>query len=144
MSVSHSFMSDSLQPMDCSPSAFTVHGISQARTLEWVVMPSFKGSLDDIIIQCKCYANSCQQMETLLCESFRIFFFFLIHNWLNLRMGNPQIGRGDCTEFLILSSVQFSRSVVSDSLRPHESQHTRPPCPSPTPGVHSDSRPSSQ
>ena len=40
-------------------------------------------------------------------------------------------------------SGQFSRSVVSDSLRPHESQHARPPCPSPTPGVHSDSRPSS-
>ena len=38
-----------------------------------------------------------------------------------------------------ISSVQFSRSVVSDSLPPHESQHTRPPCPSPTPGVHSDS-----
>ena len=43
-----------------------------------------------------------------------------------------------------LSSVQFSHSVVSDSLRPHESQHARPPCPSPTPGVHSDSRSSSQ
>ena len=42
------------------------------------------------------------------------------------------------------SSVQFSHSVMSDSLRHHESQHTRPPCPSPTPGVHSDSRPSSQ
>ena len=42
------------------------------------------------------------------------------------------------------SSVQFSRSVVSDSLPPHELQHTRPPCPSPTPGVHSDSCPSSQ
>ena len=41
-------------------------------------------------------------------------------------------------------SVQFSRSVVSDSLQPHESQHARPPCPSPTPGVHSDSRPLSQ
>ena len=41
-------------------------------------------------------------------------------------------------------SDQISRSVVSDSLRPHESQHTRPPCPSPTPGVHSDSRPLSQ
>ena len=41
----------------------------------------------------------------------------------------------------MLSSVQFSRSVVSDSLQPHESQHARPPCPSPTPGVHSDSRP---
>ena len=42
------------------------------------------------------------------------------------------------------SSVQFSHSVVFDFLRPHESQHSRPPCPSPTPGVHSDSRPSSQ
>ena len=41
-------------------------------------------------------------------------------------------------------SVQFSRSVMSDSLRPHESQNARPPCPSPSPGVHSDSRPSSQ
>ena len=39
---------------------------------------------------------------------------------------------------------QFSHSVMSDSLRPHESQHARPPCPSPTPGVHPDSRPSSQ
>ena len=44
---------------------------------------------------------------------------------------------------LIFSSVQFSRSVVSDSLRPHESQHARPPCPSPNPGVHSSSHPSS-
>ena len=43
-----------------------------------------------------------------------------------------------------ISSVQFSRSVVSDSLRPHESQHARPPCPSPTPGVRLDSCPSSQ
>ena len=42
------------------------------------------------------------------------------------------------------SSVQFSHSVVSDSLQPHESQHARPPCPSPTPGVHSNSCPSSQ
>ena len=44
----------------------------------------------------------------------------------------------------IISSVQFSRSVVSNSLQPHESQHARPPCPSPTPGVHSDSRPSNR
>jgi len=43
-----------------------------------------------------------------------------------------------------IRSDQISRSVVSDSLRPHESQHARPPCPSPTPGVHSDSHPSSQ
>ena len=42
------------------------------------------------------------------------------------------------------SSVQFSHSVMSDSLRPRESQHARPPCPSPTPGVHSNSRPLSR
>ena len=45
---------------------------------------------------------------------------------------------------LTFSSVQFSRSVVSNSLRPHELQHARPPRPSPTPGVHSNSCPSSR
>ena len=45
-------------------------------------------------------------------------------------------------ESMLSISDQFSRSVVSDSLRPHESQHARPPCPPPTPGVHWDSRPS--
>ena len=45
---------------------------------------------------------------------------------------------------IYISSVQFSRSVMSDSLRPHELQHARPPCPSPTPGVHSNSHPLSQ
>ena len=43
-----------------------------------------------------------------------------------------------------ISSIHFSLSVVSDSLRPHGLQHARPPCPSPTPGVHSNSRPLSQ
>ena len=41
----------------------------------------------------------------------------------------------------LFSSVQFSCSVVSDSLQPHESQHARPPCPSPTPRVYSNSCP---
>ena len=50
-------------------------------------------------------------------------------------LGNPKY---------TFSSVQFSCSVISDSLWPHESQQARPPCPSPTPGIHSDSRPSSQ
>ena len=65
---------------------------------------------------------------------------------------SPRQGRNNDLGFLVLcllnrvmfSSVQFSRSVVSDSLRPHESQHARPPCPSPTPRVYSDSHPSSQ
>ena len=43
-----------------------------------------------------------------------------------------------------MSLVQFSLSVVSDSLRPHEPQHTRSPCPSPTPGVYTNSCPSCQ
>ena len=58
-----------------------------------------------------------------------------------------QVGGGEAegrTGLWGFGSVQFSHSVVSNSLRPHESQHARPPCPSPTPGVHSDSRPSSQ
>ena len=44
----------------------------------------------------------------------------------------------------MFTSVQFHHLVVSDSLRPHESQHARPPCPSPSPRVHSNSPPSSQ
>ena len=58
--------------------------------------------------------------------------------------------KGACICYLLLlnkllwSSVQFSRSVVSDSLRPHESQHARPPCASPTPGVYPNSCPLSQ
>ena len=39
-------------------------------------------------------------------------------------------------KFTVFCTLQFSRSVVSDSLRPHELQHARPPCPSPTPGVY--------
>jgi len=54
------------------------------------------------------------------------------------------IGRTDAeAEALILWPVQFSHSVVSDSLRSHGLQHARPPCPSPTPGVHSNSCPTS-
>jgi len=57
-------------------------------------------------------------------------FSFIMRYWIALRLYSV--------------SDQISRSVVSDSLRPHELQHARPPCASPTPGVHSDSHPSSQ
>ena len=49
-----------------------------------------------------------------------------------------------CSPTRFCHSVQFSHSVVSESLRPHEPQHARPPCPSPTLRVHSNSRPSSR
>ena len=72
-----------------------------------------------------------------------LFFFFLfslLHDAYFLTLRHPS-----STEVsLFLHSVQFSRSVVSNSLWPHESQHARPPCLSPTPGVHSDSSPLSQ
>ena len=69
-------------------------------------------------------------MKDMLTESFR-------EAWL----GDLFIGSQPHRWF---SSVQFIRSVASDSLGPHESQHARPHCPSSTPRVHSDSCPSSQ
>ena len=65
----------------------------------------------------------------LICSTkgiFKNFYSNIIHNSHRLKRAQ-------------FSSVQFSRSVMSDSLRPHESQHARPPCPSPTPRVHSNS-----
>ena len=56
----------------------------------------------------------------------------------------PRTSSPTTLTFLLLSSVQFSGSVVSDSLRPHEPQHTRPPCPSPTPRVQPNPCPSSR
>ena len=67
--------------------------------------------------------------------------FLLLSSTLQLTLGGSAL---QSISWIGFSSVQFSRSVVSDSLWPHEPQHARPPCPSPSPGVHSDSRPSSR
>ena len=56
---------------------------------------------------------------------------------------SPRPGQSEHSLSRVISSVQSSHLVVSNSSRPHESQHARPPCPSPTPGVHSNSCPSS-
>ena len=55
-----------------------------------------------------------------------------------VKTADLNISLGLTSFFLSLSSVQFSHSVVSDALRPHGLQHSRPPCPSPTPGVYSN------
>ena len=67
--------------------------------------------------------------------AWRDWVTFRPSKWNGLKPTNPQSS---------VSSVQLSHSVVSYSLRPHELQHARPPCPSPTPGVHPDTCPSSQ
>ena len=70
----------------------------------------------------------------------------LLHCWWECKWIKPQEQYGDSFKKLEIKSpsVQFSSVAQSDSLWPHESQHSRPPCPSPTPGVHSDSCPLSQ
>jgi len=65
-------------------------------------------------------------------------FLLLIMNFYNLPRDEILLSK------FIFSSVQFSCSVMSNSLRPHGLQHARPPCPSPTPGVYSNSCPLSQ
>ena len=66
-------------------------------------------------------------------------------------MGSHRVGHDWCNLAVAAAAAhtnksvsQFSPSVMSDSLQPHESQHARPPCPSPTPGVHPNSCPSSR
>ena len=74
------------------------------------------------------------------------------HNWATntftcnqcQKVVSKKCGLGTNSKVDTDSSVQFSRSVLSDSLRPHELQHARPPCPSPTPGIYSNSCPLSQ
>ena len=83
-----------------------------------------------------------------------VFFsgIFLLFQWYNRcwRRTQPTLLAGSLpashkgSPCSLFNSVQFSRSVLSNCLLPHESQHARSPCPSPTPGVHSNSCPSSQ
>ena len=74
-------------------------------------------------------------------------YHFLHNDFFHLRI-KTNLNKGiqcfsSSISYLKFSSVEFSSSVVSDSLQPHESQHAKPPCPSPTPRVHSNSCPSS-
>ena len=79
------------------------------------------------------FAHFCELRQTVVNINGFMDFKIILTKWTN------GLNRGHR-----LSSLQFSCSVVSDSLRPHESQHARPPCPSPTPGVYSNSCPLSQ
>ena len=121
-------------PMDCSPPGSSVHGVFQARVLEWGATAFSDPKLHPSIFSA--YYGK-HHLSTPLYPHLQFVFskiyFKLKDNCFTILCW-----------FLPFSSVQFSHSVVSDSLRPHESQHARPPCPSPTPRVHSHSCPSSR
>ena len=69
-------------------------------------------------------------------EMFRVISHIFFPKFWFLREIHTYTEREKEREIDSISSVQFSHSVVTDSLQPHESQHVRPPCPSPTSGVH--------
>ena len=109
--------------------------------LSWLVVVVFK-----VFFRTRLGGYSLALLDPVAAHHFFPWYlgFILLCCYFVTKLGVPQI-TDRCTSMQIsLSSVQFSRSVMSHSLRPHESQHTRPPCPSPTPRVHSDSLPSSQ
>ena len=107
--------------MDCSPQGSFVHGILQAKILEWVGTPFSRGS-------------SWPRDQTLVsCIGVRFFSIWATGEAPVL----PDTPIWSEVKWSL--SVQFSHSVMSNSLWSHESQHTRPPCSSPTPGVHSNS-----
>ena len=114
--LSHSVMSDSVcDTMNCNllgPPGSSVHGILQARILEWVAVSSSRGSSWHRDQTCISYV-SCT-------------------------------GRQGLYQAPALGSVQFSCSVMSNSLGPHEWKHARLPCPSPTPEICLKSCPSSR
>ena len=153
--------------MDCSPPGSSVNEISQARvgchflfqgifpnpgikpafpTLQVNSLPlSHPGLPNCRWILYQLSHRDAQEYWSSLSLLQRIFLTQisnrgLLHcKWILYQLSH----QGSYDKYHQFSSVQFSRSVVSDSLRPHESQHARPHCPSPTPGVHSNSCPSS-
>ena len=124
--------------MDSSSPGSSAHGVSQERIRKQLSFPP-PGDLPEPGIElaslefpelaggffttlspyCKVFLISCFKRQCTVLSEWQIFSF-------------------------VNGFSSVSRSVVSDSLQPHESQHTTPPCPSPSPGVHSDSRPSSR
>ena len=116
---SHSVMSDSLQPHELQharpPSPSPTLGVySNSRPLSWWCHPTISSSVNPFSSWPQSFPAS---------GSFQMSQLFASGGQSNGVSG---------------ASVQFIRSVMSDSLQPHELQHTRPPCPSPTPGVHSN------
>ena len=113
----------------CSPLGSSVHGISQTRILERVAISLSRGSSQTRDQnQVVCFTGGFFTVEPLRKPILLIFSSFNFHSNL-MREVLICILQVRSLRY----SVQFSRSVMSDSLRPHELQHARSPCPSPTP-----------
>ena len=112
-----------LRPMDSSPPGFSVHGVFPGKNTEMSCHFLLQGIFSTQ------GSNPCLmywQVDSLP----PCYLGSLIFDMVKLKSII-------CFLFvLVYLSVQFSRSVMSDSLQPHELQHVRPPCPSPTPRVH--------
>ena len=124
------------ETMDCSTPGSSVNGILWARRLEWVAKPSSRGS-------------SLPRDQTLISNVTYIArqFFTTRTTWEAYHAASCSLLEDvtpKAANTILKTSVQFSSSVVSDSLQPHGLQHARPPCPSPTPRICSNSCPSSQ
>ena len=97
--------------VDCSQPGSSAHGILKARLLECVAMPSSRRSSQSWNLTCISSKS----------ESHCLHWFRAVSS--QILLPGPKVSL----------SVQFSHSILSSSLQPHESQHDRPPCPSPTP-----------
>ena len=110
-------------PMGHSLPVSSVHGILQARIMNWVVTPSSMGS---------------SQPRTLT----HISYVSCIGRWFPYR--KCHLGCSSFVWFIFKYTVQFSHSIISNSLWPHGLQHARLSCPPPTPRAYSNSCPLSR
>ena len=140
-------------PMDCNPLDSSVYGILPARILEWVATFSRGSSQlrDWSRVSCTDSLPSEQTGKLPYCypapliANFHLMKVMCPHRKKEKDIINTCIKYK--TQFSLwnaIRSVQFSRSVMSDSLWPHGLQHARPPCPSPIPRVYSNSCPLSR
>jgi len=113
-------------------------------------LPGTKHNIYPMPLECHAllYTNGdvCLCLQQTCTIVFKAALYERAKNWQLSNVWQCKSGPISCDMLYksIIRSDQISRSVVSYSLRPHESQHARPPCSSPTPGVHSDSCPLSQ
>ena len=115
-----------------------VYGVTQSQAwLKWVSSRS-SSRVSSLIVLALVVSAPNPKAQGLISGQEQRF-----HKWFVMALSEikTNIQKHKKTKMTQDKSDQISRSVMSDSLRSHESQHTRPPCPSPIPGVHWDSRP---